>query len=137
MVVRGRRGGGVPYVRCPTFSICTQKGLAQSPVQKGAGKGAGEGQGAHTGEGTQQEGEGVCKHCLHTPSPFSPPFTCKRACKEGRALTGVGRGGGRKRALCPSFPHISTDTCRHVVHVLFYFVFICFYLLYYGNYPWK
>ena len=104
-----------------------KEGSVPPPCAHGEqGEGAGE-EGALTGRGTQQEGEGACKLCLHAPSSPSvhPRLHANVHAKGGGSRQqGEEAGGGRKRVLCPSFPHVSTDTCRCIVYMLFYFVFI-------------
>ena len=68
-------------------------------------------------QGMQQEGERVCKQCLHTPflSVYPPSHANTHTKGEGADNREEERAG-------------TTDTCRCVVYVLFYFVFVFIYL---------
>ena len=111
--------GGRTVCAPPRVPVCAQRGVTRTPALKGVGK-RGVPPPCTRGEQGQGAGEGRAQAGARS--------------KRGRALTVGGRGRGAGRVLCPSFPHIPTDTRRRVIYVLFYFVFIYLHLIYYGNY---
>ena len=93
-MARGGRGGRTLRAP-PRVPRLRAEGGDTNPHAKGGGKegsaptlhtwqaGASGRGGAHTGGGTQQEGEGVCKLCLHTPSPTCTPVHMQTRTQRG------------------------------------------------------
>jgi hypothetical protein len=116
--VRGKRGGGVPFMHRPTFPVCTEPGWGEPCVWKGRRGGANEG--AYRQGPCSKRGQGHANCLLHAPTPsVPPPFACCIARKGGR----VGARGYHiprgSPSLCPlhkwgRWCH-AMQTCSHAL----------------------
>ena len=133
-VARGPVRPGVGKGGCPRLARVANRGGGRG----GQGRGRGRAQaGAHTegaraGGRTQQEGEGVYKPCLHTPSPsVHPPVRVQTRTQRGRALTAGGRGGREEGFPSHASPSIHVDALFILIYVVVifkYFIKFYFYL---------
>ena len=104
---------------------------APPPSTRGALGGGGTNGGTHRW-GPRSKREGACKLCLHAPSPSLHPFSHAALHAKGEGTDSGGKREERAQEEGVFCPRVS-NTCRHVVYVLFAVVLfkLCFTVLSY------